>query len=78
MFLCKLCEQEYVFTTYICEDCRGIRHLMNIYNKEVVLEVLDKCLVIDKFKKKENLGDAPTKGEKEDEAYHIKLRDRKK
>ncbi len=50
MWSCKLCEQEMVLTTYICNDCRKIRHLMNLYSKETVLHVLDKCLVIEKFK----------------------------
>ena len=45
-----MCEDATVITTYICDDCRKIRHLMNLYSKETVLKVLDKCLVIEKFK----------------------------
>lgn len=50
MWKCKMCEDATVITTYICDDCRKIRHLMNLYSKETVLKVLDKCLVIEKFK----------------------------
>lgn len=82
-FLCKLCETEYCFTTYICEDCRTIRHLMNLYSKDIVLGVLDKCLVIDKFKQKKEAvinelkETAPHTETKEQQEYHIKLRNRK-
>ncbi len=54
MWSCKLCEEATVLTTYICDDCRKIRHLMNLYSKETVLKVLDKCLVIEKFKLSED------------------------
>ncbi len=61
MFVCKLCEAEMCLTTYICGDCRKIRHLMNLYSKQTVLAVLDKCLVISKFK--------PTDDEPGDETH---------
>ena len=50
MFLCKLCEAEMCLTTY-----------MNLYSKQTVLAVLDKCLVISKFK--------PTDDEPGDETH---------
>lgn len=53
MFSCALCESEWAFGQNVCKDCRQIRHLMNIYSKEAVLLCLNKCLVINKFKKAE-------------------------
>jgi len=60
MFSCALCESEWVFGQNVCADCRQIRHLMNIYSKNAVLKCLNKCLVIEQFKKekkKEEPGD---------------------
>ncbi len=54
-----MCEMEYCFLTSICSDCRRIRHLMNIYSKKSVLNTLEKCLVIEKFKDKDNEDDEP-------------------
>ena len=51
MWKCKLCEDTVCYTTYICDDCRVIRHLINIYSKESVLKVLKRCLVIEKFER---------------------------
>ncbi len=45
VFVCKMCESTSVYITYICEECRRIRHMMNLYSKEKVLEVLDTVLV---------------------------------
>ena len=45
VFVCKMCESSSVYITYICEECRRIRHMMNLYSKEKVLEVLDTVLV---------------------------------
>ena len=45
VFVCKMCESSSVYITYICEECRRIRHMMNLYSKERVLEVLDTVLV---------------------------------
>jgi len=53
MFSCALCEVEWVFGQNVCKPCRQIRHLMNIYSKDAVLKCLNKCLVIEKFKDKE-------------------------
>tara|TARA_R110002072_G_scaffold223_1_gene1638 strand:+ start:521 stop:694 length:174 start_codon:yes stop_codon:yes gene_type:complete len=56
---------------------------MNLYSKDIVLNVLDKCLVIDQFKQKKEeviteLKDTiPHTETKEQQEYHIKLRNRK-
>ena len=55
MFLCVLCENETVYTVHLCEKCRRIKHLINLYD-EKVYSVLENCLVRteEQIKKKEN------------------------
>ena len=45
MFSCALCEDEWCYTSRLCEKCRRIKHIMNIYSKDKVLEVVEKVLV---------------------------------
>tara|TARA_R110000772_G_C13077953_1_gene417140 strand:+ start:296 stop:517 length:222 start_codon:yes stop_codon:yes gene_type:complete len=45
VFNCVLCEKKTVYTTYICENCRRIKHLMNLYSTERIVEILDKVLL---------------------------------
>ena len=45
MLWCKLCKSEYVFTTYLCENCSRIKHIMNIYGNKRVLEVIESVLI---------------------------------
>tara|TARA_R110000823_G_scaffold165590_1_gene297769 strand:+ start:3715 stop:3975 length:261 start_codon:yes stop_codon:yes gene_type:complete len=60
VFSCYLCEKESVYTSWFCDDCRKVKHIMNCYGKEGVLSILNKtCLrdnkqieyKIDKIKK---------------------------
>ncbi len=44
MFECKLCEKETVLTTHVCEKCRRIKHLLNLYGDRVY-QVLESVLV---------------------------------
>tara|TARA_R110001599_G_C12185572_1_gene654448 strand:- start:537 stop:809 length:273 start_codon:yes stop_codon:yes gene_type:complete len=45
VFSCYLCEKESVYTTWFCDDCRKVKHIMNCYGKEGVLSILNKtCL----------------------------------
>ena len=44
VFNCKLCEKEMVWTTHLCDKCRRIKHLINLYD-ERVYDVLENCLV---------------------------------
>ena len=55
MFLCVLCEKETVYTVHLCEKCRRIKHLINLYD-EKVYSVLENCLVRteEQIKRKEN------------------------
>lgn len=42
MWICPICE-EYTFYS-CCNDCRKIRHYMNIYSKNRIIEILDSIL----------------------------------
>ena len=48
MFSCRLCEKNSVITTHLCDKCRRIKHLINLYD-ERVYEVLENCLVRKEF-----------------------------
>ena len=45
MWSCRLCEEVTCWTTHVCEDCRKIKNLMNIYGKPQIISVLDNVLV---------------------------------
>ena len=45
IFTCRLCEEETVITVHLCEKCRKIKHMMNIYTREIVYDVLEKVLI---------------------------------
>ena len=52
MFTCKLCLKDSSgFNNYFCVECDKIRILMEIYPRDTVIDILSKCLVIEKFKK---------------------------
>jgi len=55
MFSCCLCEKEYVITTALCEKCRRIKHLLNLYDDKVYV-TLENCLVRnqEQIERKEN------------------------
>jgi len=44
MFSCRLCEKETVITTNLCEKCRRVKHLINLYDDRVY-QVLEDVLV---------------------------------
>lgn len=56
MWECKLCEKETVITTNLCDKCRRIKHLINLYDDRVY-DVLENCLVRSEqqIQNKENL-----------------------
>ena len=45
MWSCRMCEEVTCWTTQVCEDCRKIKNLMNIYGKPQILSVLDNVLI---------------------------------
>ncbi len=47
---CPLCREEWIITTKLCPDCDRISKLMRIYDRKIVLDILDKCLTIQRFK----------------------------
>ena len=50
MFACPLCREEWCFVSKLCPDCDKVRHLYSIYYKSIIMEILDKTLVVQKFK----------------------------
>tara|TARA_R110001632_G_scaffold205663_1_gene329486 strand:+ start:140 stop:379 length:240 start_codon:yes stop_codon:yes gene_type:complete len=44
MFSCALCEKETVYVVSLCNKCRRIKHLLNLYDDRVY-EVLESVLV---------------------------------
>ena len=55
MIWCKLCKEQHVYTTYLCETCQRIKHIMNIYSSERVHEVLENVLVRNKEQQERKL-----------------------
>jgi len=51
MFDCKLCS-EACYTSYICVSCNRIKDMVNLYSRNVVISVLDECLVRNEIKRK--------------------------
>lgn len=47
---CPLCRDEWILTTRICVSCDKIRHYMEIYSQQKILEILDKVLVVQQHK----------------------------
>ena len=56
MLSCPLCRNEWCITSKLCNECNKVKHLMDIYSREKVIEILEKILVVEKFKetKEEN------------------------
>mgnify|MGYP003641386152 CR=1 FL=1 len=51
MFNCKLClKSHYSATEYLCNECDKIRILMEVYDRRKVINILEKCLIINQFK----------------------------
>ena len=50
MFNCKLCN-EWLYTKYICDDCKKIRDMINLYSRSTVVDVLENVLVRDTIKR---------------------------
>tara|TARA_R110001606_G_scaffold243674_1_gene391477 strand:+ start:103 stop:366 length:264 start_codon:yes stop_codon:yes gene_type:complete len=49
-FVCPLCRENWIFTARLCVECEKIRHLIATYSLETINSVLEKVLVINKFK----------------------------
>ena len=56
IFSCCLCEKEYVITSSLCEKCRKIKHLLNLYGDKVYA-TLENCLIRtnEQIARKENI-----------------------
>jgi hypothetical protein len=44
MFVCVLCEKETCYISNLCNKCRRVKHLLNLYD-ERVYDVLENVLV---------------------------------
>lgn len=56
MFSCVLCKKEWCVTSSLCKECSTIIPLMEVYGKDTILSVLEKVLIIQRFKSnKDNL-----------------------
>ncbi len=53
MFSCPLCRTEWCITSKLCDKCNKVKHLMDIYSRDKVVEILEKVLVVEQFKDKE-------------------------
>jgi len=62
MFRCALCEEEVVIISKVCESCRNIKHLMTVYSRERIYEVLNNI-----FKREPEKQDNKIKVEKKKE-----------
>ncbi len=76
MFECKLCEKETCLTTHVCEKCRRIKHLLNLYGDRVY-EVLEEVLVRTKDKQEHKI-QSEIKKEKAEIEKKINTRSQKK
>ena len=47
---CPLCRENYVFINRLCARCDKIRHMSVLYGMDKVVEILEKILVLRKFK----------------------------
>ena len=76
MFECKLCERETCVTTHVCEKCRRVKHLINLYGDRV-FEVLEAVLVRNEQKQELKI-QQEIKKEKEQIEDKINTRSQKK
>jgi len=53
MFSCPLCRTEWCITSKLCDKCNKVKHLMDIYSRDKVVEILEKVLVVEQFKEEE-------------------------
>tara|TARA_R110001592_G_scaffold157372_1_gene388211 strand:+ start:832 stop:1053 length:222 start_codon:yes stop_codon:yes gene_type:complete len=47
---CPLCREEWILLSKLCPECDRIRFLMSIYSRDKILDILDKTLIVQKFK----------------------------
>jgi retron-type reverse transcriptase len=51
---CPCCRENIVITRRLCDRCDKIRHLASIYGMDKIIEILEKVLVIEKFRTNKN------------------------
>mgnify|MGYP003665191857 CR=1 FL=1 len=50
MFACPLCREEWCFVSKLCPDCDKVRHLYAMYDKRIIMDILEKTLIVQRFK----------------------------
>tara|TARA_R110000764_G_C10839047_1_gene363837 strand:- start:210 stop:452 length:243 start_codon:yes stop_codon:yes gene_type:complete len=57
MGICKFCELEVCETWYgnWCEKCRKLKHIINLFKLDKVMNVLSNVLIVDEEKQKEKI-----------------------
>lgn len=50
MIICPLCRENIIIFKKLCDKCEKIRHLSMIYGIDKVIEILEKILVVGKFR----------------------------
>ena len=46
MFICPLCQESWILTTTLCDDCANIRRFMKLYGKEKVIDLTNNILLV--------------------------------
>ena len=49
-FYCPLCEEEWIITTRLCNDCSKIKRFMKLYSKEIVCNMVSNVLLVNNDK----------------------------
>ena len=49
-FICPLCEEEWIFSTRLCDDCAKIRRFMKLYGKIQVCNIVNNVLLVNNEK----------------------------
>ena len=46
MFVCPVCQSEYLLYSKLCEDCDRIKKLVSLYGKEKIGNALNRCFLV--------------------------------
>ncbi len=76
MFKCYLCNDEYVITSYFCDDCNYIKRILQCYGRSEIKDIITKTCIRNKKQRinkidiiKDKLNKEEKKEEIGDESY---------
>jgi len=72
MFACPLCRQEWCFVSKLCTDCDKVRHLYATYDKKIIMDILHKTLVVQRFESHKDYYSVDGKWKKKEEVEKVK------